>query len=789
MSYRPALSLQPLRPLSLAIALAFTAPLAGAAERFQLEAGPLAQQLNQFAAQTGIFLSADATLTNGQQSRALNGDYSVEQALAILLEGSGLEAVKTGDNRYELRLLPPSTGLELSALSISGKAPGSITEGTGSYTSGSTSSSMRLNLAPKETPQSITVITQQRIEDQKLDNLIDALDATTGVIVKPFSMGADAPQIWARGSTINNFQIDGVPVSTSMANYLQSNIAYDRIEVVRGATGMMSGMGSPSATINMIRKRPTYEPQASISVEAGTWDRYGSGIDVSGPLTELGNVRARLAADYKTQHAWTDNYEQESTAIYGVTEIDLTESTLLTLGLNHIKRLTDSQTRVYPITDINLRKISGSPSDNDSPDWAYYDHSFSSVFASVEHTFDSGWSLKSEMTYAKYQHEALNAAFLGTVNLDTGAGGRLLVNRYIGTSEQRSLDTYATGPFSLFGREHELIGGLTLSTLDTRNPVEAQSSGTPIYYFSDFRDWVATSPKPSVVRTGYTEVHEYQHSAYLSSRFNLSDDTRLIFGSRVTEWKRNRDAHTTATGAVSKNSSRESGVVVPYLGVTHDLDDTWTLYASFTKIFNPQDYSIRDANDQALPPEEGTSYEAGVKASFNEGRFNSSLALFKTKQDSLAVWDTVTRTYSLEDGTDTEGFEVDFNGELAEGWNLSSGYVYSVTKNSDDERIVTRTPRHSFKTFTTYRLPGALNKFTVGGGVNWESKSGDNLKVYAQESYALFNLMGRYDISQNISVSANINNLFNKDYYVATNGYLGIHGAPRNVMTTLKYKF
>ncbi|WP_312255630.1 TonB-dependent siderophore receptor [Stutzerimonas nitrititolerans] len=238
-------------------------------------------------------------------------------------------------------------------MTISGKAPGSITEGTGSYTTGSTSSSTRLNLTPRETPQSITVITRQRMEDQKLENLPDALDATTGVIVKLFSMGADAPQMWARGSSITNFQIDGVPTTSSLANYLQSTIAYDRIEVVRGATGMMNGVGSPSATINMIRKRPTFDPQTSISVEAGSWDRYGTGIDVSGPLTESGNVRGRLAADYKTQHAWTDNYEQENTALYGIGEIDLTDNTLLSVGFNHIKRYTDSATRLFPIVDVN----------------------------------------------------------------------------------------------------------------------------------------------------------------------------------------------------------------------------------------------------------------------------------------------------------------------------------------------------------------------------------------------------------------------------------------------------
>ncbi|MDH0894079.1 MULTISPECIES: TonB-dependent siderophore receptor [unclassified Pseudomonas] len=788
-----------LRPLALAVPLALAgglgllpASFAQAEQRqtlsYDIPAGPLTSQLNRFAAQSGIYLAGDGSLTAGKTSQALRGEYTVADGLNALLAGTGLAAVQGEDGNWSLYPMAEQSGaLELSGLSISGKAPGSITEGTGSYGTGSTSSSTRLNLAPRETPQSITVVTRQRIEDQKLDNLPDALDATTGVIVKPFSMGADAPQVWARGSTINNFQIDGVPTSSSLANYLQSTIAYDRIEVVRGATGMMNGVGSPSATINMIRKRPTFDPQVSVSVEAGTWDRYGTGIDISGSLTESGNIRGRLAADYKTQHAWTDNYEQENTALYGIGEIDLTENTLLSLGFNHIKRYTDSATRLFPIVDINGRRISTDPSDNDSPDWSYYDHTLSSAFASVEHRFDGGWSLKSELTYSKYHYDAFVSAFMGNVDLSTGTGGRVQSSHWGGTADQHSLDTYITGPFSLLGREHELITGVTLATLEATNPSYTQT--TPTHYIPNFWDWSKTSPVPAFRRTGETELHEYQYSAYLSSRFSLTDDTRLILGSRVTDWKQNRDTHNTVTDAKEKTRSRESGVFVPYVGVTHDLDDTWTLYASYTKIFNPQPYYIRDINDQALPPEEGTSYEAGIKAGFNEGRLNASLALFKTEQDSLAVWDGATRSYSLENGTDTEGVELEFNGELAEGWNLSSGYVYSVTRNAEDQRIVTRAPRHNLKTFTTYRLPGALDKLTVGGGFNWESKTGDNLKVYTQESYALFSLMGRYDINQNLSITANVNNLFNKEYYVATNGYWGVHGAPRNVMTSLKYSF
>lgn len=777
------------RPSLLAAGMMLASTLHAQEARYSLSlpAQSLGSALNALAGQTGSRILFATDSAEGPQAPALRGEMSVEQALQRLLQGLVLNVEKTPDGSYVIaEPMTYGTALELGGISISGKAPGSITEGTGSHTTGSTSSSTRLNLTPRETPQSITVLTRQRMEDQKLDNLVDALDATTGVIVKTFSQGADAPQIWARGSTINNFQIDGVPSSASLANYLQSTTAYDRIEVVRGATGMMSGMGSPSATVNLIRKRPTFEPQTILSVEAGTWDRYGTGFDTSGPLSESGHIRGRLAADYKSQHGWTDNYEQENTAIYGVTEMDLSDETLLTVGFNHLKRHTDSQTRLFPILDAAGNKIATDETDNDSPGWAYYDHELNSVFASIEQQLANGWSLKSELSHTHYRSDALVAALQGSVNQE-GSGARIQSNHYAGTAEQESLDTYVTGPFSLLGREHELIGGFTLSQTESSSPNYTQHS--PIYYIPNVFIWAKDSPAPSFNKTGTVKTHEYQYSAYLSSRFSLTDSTRLIMGTRVTDWKLNRDTASYSTGSKSKTRSRESGVFIPYIGVTQSLSDNWTAYASYTKIFNPQLYYVRDIDDQPLPPEEGTSYEAGIKASFMDGDVNSSLAIFKTEQDNLGVWDAGTRSYTLENGTDTQGVELDFNGKLASGWNLSSGYTYSVTRDSNDERIVTRAPRHSFKAFTTYRLSGELDRFTIGGGVNWESKTGTTLKTHTQDPYALFSLMGRYEITQNLTASVNVSNLFNKEYIVADNGLYGVYGTPRNVMTALKYSF
>ncbi|MFV0453824.1 MAG: TonB-dependent siderophore receptor [Pseudomonas sp.] len=752
---------------------------------YAIDAGPLGAVLGRFSNEAGVLLSFDAALTNGKHSPGLQGSYSVEQGFAQLLAGSGLQAVATGAGSFGIK--PGSYAddvLELSPMSISGKAPGSITEGTGSYTTYSTSSSTRLNLSPKETPQSIAVLTRQRMDDQRLTNLVEALDATPGVTVKPLGLGADSPQIWARGSSIRTFQIDGVPTSSSLSNYLQSTAMLDRIEIVRGATGMMSGLGTPSATINMIRKRPTYEAQAILSAEAGSWQRYGTQVDVSGPLTTSGNVRARAVVDYKQQGAWTDNYQQDYFTLYGITEFDLGDSSLLTLGFSHITRNSDSPVRSSPMFYSNGQRIHFDPEDNDTPSWQYYDHSLSSVFASIEHSFMSGWNAKAEFSHTEYSYDSIVGNLMGNIDQATQTGSFVRPVHWASDVSQDSLDAYMSGPYSLFGREHELIAGVTLSQLQSSGPGYSLRS---VISVPDASNWVDDTPGPSFNRSGKSTSHEYQYGAYLSTRLNLTDATSLLLGGRVTNWKQNNDSTSYTTGIKSKEGSRESGIFVPYAGLVHALNETWSVYASYTQIFQPQDSFVQDYIDSP-EPEEGTSYEAGIKGSFNDGRLNSNLSVFRTEQDSLAVWDSIERTYDLFNDTITEGVELELNGELAPGWNFGSGYVYSVTENKDGERILTRAPRHSIKTFTTYRLPGSLNKWTVGGGFNWESKTGDDLHVFTQKSYALANLMARYDINEKLSASVNINNLFDKKYFMGVAGN-GVYGAPRNVMTSLSYTY
>ena len=761
---------------------------------FNIPGGPLGAALAQFGETAHLLISYPAELTEGRVTQGLSGRYEIDTGLDTLLAGTDLQALRTTQGGYQIARRQDSDALQLDALTISGKAPGSTTEGSGSYTTLSSSSSTRLNLTPKETPQSLTVMTRQRLDDQRLTTLSDTMDATPGIIVLRDGLGAESDSFWSRGFEIQNFEIDGVPTVTRMDNYAQSMAQYDRVEVVRGATGLISGMGNPSATINLIRKRPTAEAQASVTGEAGNWDRYGSGFDVSGPLTESGNVRGRVVADYKTGGAWIDRFKQDSQLLYGISEFDLTENTLLTLGFSYLRTDVDSPLRSgLPTRFPDGQRTDLSRSTNASPDWSYNDHEQTSYFTSIEQKFDNGWSGKVEFTHTENQFDEIFTYLNGTLQSD-GSGTSLLPVKFAGTPRQNNLDLYLTGPLDLLGREHEIIAGLTLSKYNENVPSYGgwryDYSGSPAGAIDNLFDYHGNNAKPDFPVTGKSSIDETQYAAYLTGRFHLSDDLSLILGSRLVDWKRDTEDRPYGADA-SETQSRETGVFIPYTGVVYDLNDVWSLYASYTKIFNPQASWVRDENNKPLDPMEGKGYELGVKGSHLDGQLNASLALFKLEQDNLAVWQAEypgSNVYKAEQGTTSKGVEMQLDGQLAEGWQVGTGYAYTVTTDADDQRINTTLPRHSVKTFSTYRLGGELDKLTVGGGVNWQSKVGSDLHTFTQGSYAITNLLARYDISKNLSASVNLNNLFDREYFSYA-GYYGNYGAPRNLMTSFKYSF
>lgn len=782
------------------------------AQRYDIPAGSLAEALSQFAAASGVMITFSAEDTAGLGSPGLQGDFELHQGFAHLLQGSGLRLVQAGNKRYVLAKAERGAALELGATSINAAGLGATTEGTGSYTTGQSNTATKLPLTLRETPQSISVVTRQRMDDQGLNDITEVLQQTPGLSVQ--SLGSERFNIYSRGYSVDNYQFDGIPTTLDIATQMSAQsladmAIYDRVEVLRGATGLMTGAGDPSATINLVRKRPTAEFKGHITAGVGSWDKYRSEVDLSGPLTPTGNVRGRMVAAYQQNNSFMDHYSQEKQIFYGVLEADLTDTTLLTVGADYQKNNPQGSSSVaFPLFHSNGEQTSFSRSTNSAARWSHNPQDALNTFASLEQKLAYDWTLKASVNqmYIKRDDYKLATASWGFPDESTGAGVRLYGGAGSTWQKQTGLDVQAQGPFQLFGRQHELIVGYNYSRYENRH---TPTRGTRIEgTFVNFYDWDNYTDKPVMgggkLYDGDTVIH--QTGTYIATRLRPTDDLSVILGARVSKYDYDYDLTYPATPLSNRTTDyKENGVVTPYAGVVYDLNDIHSVYASWTSIYKPQ--SLRDADGSTLEPREGDNYEVGLKSEFFDGRLNTSIAAYEVKQDNLAVLDEgktvnndgMTAAYKAVSGATTRGFEVEANGELMPGWNVSASYNHGITKDRDGERLNTEAPANMVKLWSTYRLPGDFDRLTVGGGANWQS--GTHITVTPstalgtvkakQSQFTVVNLMARYQLTDQLSTTLNINNLFDKKYISAldTTFYSGYYGEPRNVMLNTRYDF
>lgn len=805
-----------LRPGLLALAIAFASagqPLVAQAESgssqvavrsYDIPTGPLGETLARISRESGRTLSADPALIHGKRAPAVHGQFTAEQAVQQALAGSGLSLVVTTGGTLSLIPAPAEGALELGATTISSSLLGDTTEGTGSYTTGSTRTATKLPLSLRETPQSVSVITSQRIRDQKMVSLEDVLTQAPGVLYKKKSNSSDEEVgIFSRGMKIENFQVDGIPTvfEPSMSSQSNDMAVYDRVEIVRGATGLLSGIGQPSATINMVRKRPTREFAASIQGSAGSWDNYRSEFDVSGPMNQEGTLRGRLVAAYQTANSFTDRLSTERRVAYGVVEADLGERDTVSFGIDYQVRNCDACGYFgFPAFYSNGQRTDFKRSFNSAADWSHADRQRTSIFGTYEHRFDNDWMAKVAVTNVRDDNDVEYGWFSsnGYPDQQTGAGTNLYFAKWPSKPEQNSVDAYASGPFSLFGREHELVVGASAMRYRSNTgayPLWVDRSGSgwnPA--IPDVYQWRGDISKPPFNRIGDLEYSQRQYAAYSTARFTLTDDLSLILGSRLSYFKVDQSSAYYGYDPTSLKK-REHGEVTPYAGLVYDLDDNHSVYASYTSIYKPQ--SSRTLEGTFMDPTEGESYEVGAKGEYYDGRLNLSAALFESKLSNYAVgtglYDAFDNELVRPANIKIKGLEVEVAGELLPGWQVQAAYSHVNTYYPQGVDVNVGFPRNNVKLFSTYDLTGDLNRLTLGGGVRWESATryeNRDLKALAsQGSYALVDLLARYRFDEHFTGTLNVNNLFDKAYYASTSIYSDLYGEPRSLTASLRWEY
>ena len=648
-------------------------------------------------------------------------------------------------------------------------------------------STTRLNLTAQETPQGVTTITREQLDDFKLNSIRDVLDSTPGVNVQ--KVETDRTYFTARGFDINNFQYDGMgmPMMNGLLVGDVDMAPYEQVDILHGANGLMTGSGNPSATVNFVRKRPTYETQAKIDVSAGSWDKRRVDIDLSGPLTESGNVRGRLIYANEVGNSYLDRYSREKNIFSGMLAFDLTDSDTLTVGYEDQKTNSNGASwGALALTDASGKSVHySSTSSNISQPWVYWDVRTTRAFAEWEHSFANDW--KSTLTLTAMEHREDTEMFYIYANSASSTGYTGLASKYKDNNRELDGDISFSGPFSLGGREHQLTVGANAAR--SRNN-ETSLYGTSSYYTSvSLEDALSGSiAKPTYNIANASDTSNYtdrQKSVYAGARFSLADDLHLITGARMLS------ADSDGENYGSGRDVRIHGKVTPYAGLVYDLTPQYSLYASYTEIFSPQYYL--NFQGKVIDPLEGKSYEAGIKGHLLNNKLDVSAAVFHTKQDNVATYSGYDASLGgyLYDGMSykSNGVELEASGELAPGLQLSGGYTYVYITDADNERGRKFIPRHAFVSSMTYKLPMAP-KLKVGGSVKWQSEvQNDDTPAANQSAYALVGLMAHYDIDPHWSTQLNIDNLTNEKYLQSVRYGQSNYGDPRNFNASVSWKF
>lgn len=782
-------------------ALAQAAPSAQAVRHYDVPPGPLGLALSRFAAQAGVVLSFDAKLTQGRQSVGLQGDYGVVSGLAAILSGIGLQAVDQGANSYGLRLASTQTLAPVQVLGTREPAP---SEGADSYTVGVSASATRLPMTLRETPQSVSVMTRQRLNDQGLNTLEDAIVNTPGLTFKKKGSADDNEKgLYARGMEITNMQVDGVPIHKDFNALGLDTALYDRIEVVRGSTGLLSGAGNPAASINLVRKRPTREFEADVGASVGSWDYKRAEFDLGSPLDQVGKLRGRLVGAWQEGGSFVDRVKQDSQLLYGVVEADLAEGALLTLGAEYQRKKCAACSYFgFPAYYADGSKTDLRQRFNSAANWSRQERARYNVFATLDHEFSSLWKGSVTLSRTGDDNDRTYGWFSsnGWADPQTGQGASVWIAKWPIPKTQNAVDASLNGAFDALGRRHDVVLGVNVSR--TRADYDTYPLWAAPGYDSripDVHAWDGDMPQPQWQSTGRRYYTEKQRAIYGALRLRPTDRLSLALGSRVTWWDQ-QASYTYNDGSAYPDNLREQGVYTPYVGVVYDLTSTLSAYASYTSIFLPQ--QARTASGSALAPIEGNTDEVGVKTALLDGRLNGSLALFRTRQDNYAMLDgdklspNGDSAFVAANGALLRGAEAQISGELAPGWQMQLSYAYVDRRLPRGFLTSVGLPRHIAKLYTVYRLPGGWSALTVGGGMRWESQSGFTSRGpggrqldSSQSSYALLDLMARYQFNRQWSATLNLNNVLDKKYYASTNVYSNYYGVPFSAMLGVNYRY
>ncbi|WP_217904885.1 TonB-dependent siderophore receptor [Marinobacter lutaoensis] len=691
-------------------------------------------------------------------------------SLAQAQEEHRLEAITVEGNRlYDLPSSEQSGGYGVDAATVGTKTPASL----------------------RDIPQSITVLTHDYVQDRQFVTLDQAAKYTPGIHTLANDDGRSS--IFSRGYEYSEYNVDGLPAPiSSLWGTLPLTAAFDRIEIMRGPSGLFNSTSELGGIINMVRKRPTETFQGHLEGRLGSDDLRYLEADLGGTMDADGDVRGRVVASAAEQDSFVDVKENRNSTLYTALDIDLDHATTLGLGWLHQTKDMVPGNGLPAYQDGTLVDVS--PSTFMGADWNRFENDMDDVFLDLTHRFDNG-GYGRLAARGSWRDTDLKYAYTAA-GVDANGDTSMAAIARVFSEEALALDASYSRPFAFLNEVSEFVVGADAKRYDTEYDAGAARGFATNNVFDPNPHGI---PEPDIAASQNSDTRERELGTYAKLTLRPWSGLALIGGARLSWYQLDSDVTNLNNGSSTRDHTSIAGHVTPYAGLVQDLDPHHSLYLSYSEVFKPQTETGADGG--LLKPRQGNQLELGVKGSYLRERLNARLTLFRLTDENRAATpfdddgNPISEYKAASGKTRIHGAEVEVSGELQPGWDLLAGYTYMDTKtlDGDEETLFQMMPRHQAMVWTQYQLPGAWNQWHMGAGVTAMSD------VYLERSgirveapgYAVVDAMVRYDVSSHLTATLNVNNLFDREYYarIGSPATFNFYGAPASVVAGLRYDF
>lgn len=634
------------------------------------------------------------------------------------------------------------------------------------------------------------------MDDQGITRLEQAYTQLAGVRLDGYE---DTARVEVRGFEVST-QLDGMPYIGTTFYQLDSAL-YDRVELLRGPSGVIAGSGEPGGTLNLVRKRPKDKFSLSSNISYGSWNNARTEFDVTGPLNESGSLRGRAVAVLQDKDQFYDFAHEQRGVLYGILEYDLSPRD--TVGLSVVKQNT-SDNRFWGLPRYADGSVPARNSFVGTTDVPSKRRATETMF-DYRHHFDSGWT--GTLTAGFRDLKDTSSGFYGYDAIDAETGLAMGGAQYSTNQEKdHSYDLNFSGPFEWLGRTHHAVIGYNRSVRNYETPTWL----TRFFAAADVlnrHDWGGAS----MAWTARGEAAKTRQSGlYGTLNLQVTEPLSLVLGARLTNYAHQSRANYQSNWVDGAQAQRE---FTPSAGAVYALSKQVSLYGSYTQIFVPQTQQTYQGG--TLKPRVGEQFELGVKSAFLNDRLTASVAVYQLRDENRAI-DDRDPTHSCTSGrcsvgigkVQSRGWEAEVLGQLTPRLNIAASYTFNRTKylGEPDSNVTSsnfyswKTPKHLAKLWAQYKLSGELgidaaNGWTVGGGVIAQSALyADDAylaRPYRQGGYAVVSAKLGYRFNRNTSVNIDIDNLFDRTYLsnMGDDAYYNIYGKPRSWRLMLSHKF